>query len=224
MAERGEEGYYHQVEDPAYRYLKQFQCDRLWNTYEDFIARPRYESACRFFFDRLYSTEDTHERDEAFLKIYDTARRYLGGEVVDSMSKLIDLQKLTLVLDSKILEVMRSKDMPFDFDMVQYELAYRLSDNYDDRVEQVELLDFTMRLVHSISHRLGIGLVLKGLKAASFLTGDTRMVDFLQDGYYAFKDIPDIGELATNMWDREMHRLDRIYGRIEESLELPLPP
>lgn len=205
--------FYQQVEDPRYRYLKQFQCERLRDTYADFIAQPRYTAACHFFFNRLYSTQDTHERDEAFKSIYSTAKRYLGGDVIESMARLIDLQDLTIELDRRILDVLEAEGAPLEFDMAAYERAYALSENYDDRVEQIDLLDFTLRLVHSISHRLGIGMVLAGLRAASVLVGDTRMVDFLYDGYQAFVDIPDIEPFAGAMEDRERRRLDRIFER-----------
>lgn len=206
--------YYHEVEDPRYRYLKRFQCDRLAATYADFIAEPANHDACHFFFNRLYSTDDTHDRDEAFLTIYDTARRFLGGDVIESMAKLIELQNLTVALDQEILEVLAEKGAPTEFGPEVYEEAYREADSLEGRHRQVELLEFTMRLVHGISHRIGIGLVLKGLRAASLLVGDTRMVDFLQEGYQAFVGMKDIDPLANAMLDRELHRLDRIYGRL----------
>lgn len=204
--------FYHQVEDPRYRFLKSFQCARLRGTYEDFIAQPQYTKACDFFFYRLYSTEDTHDRDAAFEKIYGTARRYLGGDVIDSMARLIDLQHLTVRLDLEILEALAARNAPVEFDMATYEAAYAQGD-YAGRAQQIELLDYTMRLVHSISHRIGIGLVLTGLRAASRVVGDTRMVDFLYEGYQAFVDIPDIEPLAGAMARRERERLDRIFGR-----------
>jgi len=203
--------YYHEVEDPRLRYLKAFQCARLRDTYADFIAQPRYTAACDFFFNRLYSSEDTHDRDEAFKAVYSQARRVLGGEVIDSMTKLIELQELTIALDQRLLEVLEAEGAPEDFDMPTYERAYRLSDNYPQRERQIDLLDFTMRLVHSISHRFGITVVLGGLRAASRLVGDTRMVDFLDEGYRAFADIPDIEPLAGAMDTRERRRLDRIF-------------
>jgi hypothetical protein len=204
--------YYQQVENPHYRYLKQFQCARLRDTYADFIAQPQYTSACHFFFNRLYSSQDTHDRDAAFQSIYSSAKKFLSGDVIESMAKLIDLQELTIELDQRLLEVLESEGAPMEFDMDAYERAYVLSDNRPGRVRQIELLEFTLRLVHSISHRLGIGMVLGGLRAASLLVGDTRMVDFLYDGYKAFVDLRDIEPFAQAMGDREHKRLDRIYA------------
>ncbi len=206
--------YYHPVADPRLAYLKQFQCDRLSATYADFIAEPANRAACHFFFNRLYSTDDTHDRDEAFRKIYATARRFLGGEVIDSMARLIELQETTIACDRKLLEVLVSRGGPPEFDMAGYEAAYRECGNYAQRVHQIDLLEYTMRLVHGISHRLGIGLVLKGLRAASMIVGDTRMVDFLSEGYQAFVGMADVGPLARAMRDRELHRLDRIFGNL----------
>lgn len=212
MSSLSERSFYQAIEDPRYRFLKDFQCKRLFKTYADFIEQDRYQSACRFFFDRIYSSEDTHDRDEAFRSIYDVAKRFLGGDILESMHTLIELQTLTIELDQKVLEELEKLGAPVEFSMAEYEEAYRTSDNYDARLQQIEWLDFTMRLVHRISHRLGIGLVLKGLRAASLVVGDTRMVDFLYEGYQAFVDIPDIEPFAREMKDREIARLDRIYA------------
>lgn len=211
---------YKEVEDPRLRYLREFQSQRLRKTYADIAEMRGCEKACEFFFTRLYTTEDTSERDEAFVKIYSMAKRYLGGDVVKSMTKLIELQRLSIALDDRILEVLEEMGAPVEFDMETYERAYRLSDNYDERVLQIELLEYTLRLVHRISHRFGIGMILHGLRTAALAMGDTRMVDFLMEGYEAFKRMKDINVLAVPMVEREIQRLDRIYAdQLQEHAE-----
>ncbi|CAM2065528.1 hypothetical protein SCOR_09110 [Sulfidibacter corallicola] len=205
-----------EVEDPRYRYLKGFQSKRLRDTYDDFASRPKYASACYFFFEEIYSTEDTTDRDESFRKIYGTVQRFLGGEVVESMTRLIELQELTIKLDMRILDVLLEREAPVEFGMETYESAYKLSENYQERVRQIELLEFTLRLIHKISHRFGIGMVLKGLRSACVLLGHTRMVDFLMSGYKAFADLKSIEPLVSAMSQRERERLDRIWA-----LEIP---
>ena len=186
-------------------------------TYHDFVAQPQYAAACFFFFERLYSTEDTTERDAAFLKIHRLVKKYLGGEVVASMDKLIELQELTVALDERVLELMIERDLPVEFDMAAYEQIYRDADNHAPRVRQIELLEFTNRVIHKISHRFGIGLVLEALRGACLIAGDTRMVDFLMDGYKAFKHLRKIDPLVEAIGTRERRRLDRIYGNDPES-------
>lgn len=206
---------YDPVSDPRHYYLKDFQSKRLRHTYADLAEMPENQSACNFFFNRLYSTEDTAERDASFRKIFAKAKKFLGKEVVTSMGKLIELAELTDQLDETLLDVLIEEDAPIEFDMETYERAYRLSDNYDDRVRQIELLVFTNRLIYRISHRFGIGMVLRGLRAAAVVMGDTRMVDFLFDGYRAFADMRSIDPLVEAIDTRERQRLDRIYGRLE---------
>lgn len=205
--------HYPDVADPRLFELKAFQARRLRVTYADLAELPQYRAACHFFFNRLYSTEDTADRDQAFRKVHHLARAWLGGDVAGSMEKLIELQEITLAMDETMLGLLIAEDLPFVFDDETYERLYRASDNYPLRLRQIELLEQTMRMVHRISHRLGIGLVLSGLHAACLVTGDTRMVEFLQDGYRAFHDQRDIGPLAKAMVLRETERLNRIYGR-----------
>ncbi|MDJ0839170.1 MAG: hypothetical protein QNK37_21820 [Acidobacteriota bacterium] len=133
------------------------------------------------------------------------------------MDKLVELQELTIVLDEKIMELMIAEGAPVEFDMATYERVYRESDNYEDRIRQIELLEFTNRVIHKISHRFGIGLVLEALRGACLLIGDTRMVDFLMDGHKAFKHLRSIDPLVEAIGVRERRRLDRIYLKDPES-------
>ena len=207
---------YAAVADPHYYYLKDFQSRRLADTYADFTAKPEYEAACTFFFNHLYSVADTSDRDAAFRKVHRNVKRFLGGEVVASMTKLIELQELTLELDQGVLVALRELDAPRAFDMATYDQAYRDCGRYDDRVRQIELLAFTNRLIHRISHRFGIGMVLKGLRAACLVVGETRLVDFLGAGYRAFADLKDIEPLAVAIGAREKERLDRIFHALSD--------
>lgn len=204
---------YRDVADPRLFQLKAFQSQRLRTTYEDLAQLPQYRAACHFFFNRLYSTEDTADRDQAFRKIHHLARTWLGGDVAQSMEKLIELQEITVAMDGTLLRLLVAEDQPLTFDNATYERLYGASDNYDLRLRQIELLELTMRMVHRISHRFGIGMVLSGLHAACLVAGDTRMVEFLQDGYRAFHDQRDIEPLAKAMVLRETERLNRIFGR-----------
>ena len=203
---------YDSVSDPRLYYLRDFQSKRLRDTYSDLAAMPEYEPACHFFFNRLYSTEDSTRRDASFRKVYHLAKRFLGGDVVRSMAELIELQELTVRLDERLLEVLDSENAPREFDMATYERAYRMSDNYRERVKQIELLEFTNRLIFKISHRFGIGMVLKGLRRACLIFGETHLVDFLMDGYRAFSRLREIDTLAEAIVSRESERLDRIYA------------
>ena len=202
---------YGEVADPWLHHLKHLQSQRLRHTYDDLANIPKYEAACFFFFNRLYSTEDTAERDNAFRGVHKTAKRFLGGDVVASMTRLIELQEITLEMDHRIVDLAKSEGITPDFDIPTYERYYLASDNYQMRERQIELLDFTARLVHRISHRFGIRMVLNGLRAACVVVGDTRLVDFLMDGYRAFADLNEIETLAGAIQHRETQRLKRIF-------------
>lgn len=209
------------VQDPALYHLKAFQSNRLRDTYADFAAKPDYTSACDFFFNKVYSTEDVSDRDAAFKKIHHLVNKFMGGEVASSMSKLIELQELTVALDHKLLKVLQELEAPLEFDMATYERAYALSENYPDREVQIDLLVFVNRLIHRISHKFGIGMILKGLRAGCLVTGDTRMVDFLMAGYRSYADLKRIDPLVEAIDTREHSRLDRIFARddVQEASE-----
>jgi len=83
-------------------------------------------------------------------------------------------------------------------------------DDYDARIRQIELLEFTNRVIHEISRRFGIGLVLEALRGACLVAGDTRMVDVLMNGDKAFEHLRKIDPLVEALGTRERRRLDRI--------------
>lgn len=204
--------HYRDVREPRLFFLKDFQCKRLQTTYADFACQKKYSLACSFFFTRLYSTEDTSDRDQAFRKIRELIHRYLGGEVAHSMDLLVELQELTISLDETLIELLLAENADVEFDNPTYERLYRECDNYCQRLRQIELLVLANRIIHKISHRLGIGLVLQALRGACMVVGNTRMVDFLLDGYRAFKSLRKVEPLVEAIDTRETLRLERIYA------------
>jgi hypothetical protein len=57
-----------------------------------------------------------------------------------------------------------------------------------------------------------MGFLLKTLRAGAALIGATAMVDFLREGYDAMCSVEDVTEFTQTIRERELARLDRIYG------------
>lgn len=205
-------GTYHEVSDPRYRYLKAFQCERLARTYADFAQRKEYQAVSRFFFTRIYSTEDSTDRDRAFKRVHKTLKHVLPRDWLHGLAELIDLQRLTVELDQRLLERLESMAAPVEFGMDVYEEAYVLSNNFADRMRQIELLTLSLTRIHDVAHTFGVGFILRTAKRACVVLGETRLVDFLLDGYGAFSGLKDIQPFVAAVADRETRRLERIYS------------
>lgn len=202
-----------EVADPKLRYLRQFQSDRLRGTYAELALEPGYEEACEFFFGRLYSTEDTTDRDEKFRSIYTNAKKILSEEMVTTVDQILELNDLSHQLDQRVLGVLTEHGHPHEFDMETYEHVYFLSDNFDERIRQIELIEFGLQLVHRYSQRRGVGLILRGLRKTPVFGGEGGVADFLLDGYKAFVDVKDMNYFTETIVQTEIERLNRIYRR-----------
>lgn len=194
-----------------HQFLKAFQAQRLRDTYSDFVDQPIYSATCDYFFNEVYGARDTRERDEAFQAFYSRISKVLGGEISEILGNMIALQKLTESLDLALLEQLREWQTDTPFDMEIYEKAYAACDNYETRVEQIDILLTCLRDGYRVFHRPGLGVGLKALHKFRKLQGQGMITGFLLRGYDALHPLPDIEPLAEAVDIRERQRLDRIY-------------
>lgn len=202
-----------QVTDPRLHYLRRFQSRRLRDTYADLAARPEFAAAMEFFFTRLYSTEDTTARDEKFKGLYERIRKALSEDLAQTIDKIVELHEISFSLDDRLVDVLEAENAPVEFDLEMYDRVERLSDSYDERTRQIELLEFAFRLVHRYAKKRGMGLLLRGAAKLPVLKKEGRVVEGLLEGHKAFHNIDDIDGFVNEIVRRETERLDRIYGR-----------
>ena len=96
------------LKDPAFLQLKSIQSERLSRTYADFMDQPIYEPTCRFFFGEVYTANDTSARDAAFAAFTAKLKRALGGDIVETLEMLVQLQALTVELDLLVFDAWQS--------------------------------------------------------------------------------------------------------------------
>lgn len=200
-----------------YRIIKAYQNERLRATYHDFLADEEWSEVCRFFFGRVYNTDDTQQRDAGIERLHHHVQRVLGGDVVRCLGNIIALQNLTVALDLRLLEDLISLDAPAVFDLETYEDAYRAGDNYAERARQIDILVDTLTLGYRVFHRFGIGFSLKSLHRFQQLRGDAMVTGFLVEAYDIMHALERIEPLAVAVDERERSRLDRIYRTIGAS-------
>lgn len=201
------------VTDPRLNFLRRFQSQRLRDSYADLSARPEFAAAMEFFFTRLYSTEDTTARDEKFKGLYERIRKALSHDLAETIDKIVELHELSFMLDDRLVAVLAAEDAPIEFDLETYDRTERLSDSYDERKRQIELLEFAFRLVHRYARKRGMGLLLRGAAKLPALKDEGRVVEGLLEGHKAFREVTDIDAFIIEIVGRETERLDRIYGR-----------
>lgn len=194
--------------------LQKHQIERLAVTYRDLIESPRWSRLAQFFFSDLYLVGDRTQRNDAFLRLYKHFERILDASFLAGLKSLVDFYLLSETLDEQVTKELLALGSNLAIDAAMYEKAYRWADNYDERVRQLEYVEDTLTFVHSMSHRRLIGVMISTMQATSRLIGAAPMVDFLDRGYTAFRDVPDITFFKETVQTRERERVDRIYRDI----------
>lgn len=195
-----------------YRKLVAFQIDRLKGTYRDFAESETYAALTRFFLEEVYSTEHKTERDAAIRKVYDKFKEKIGADIAESTKQGIRLNELTDELDFRMVRKLEEMGVRDSFTEDEYEEAYYLTDVYQERVEQIDLILSSMRYFHGISRYRSVGIALTVLRPYALLKGARVLIDFLQSGYRAFRTVDGTEAFEEAVHDREMERLDRIYS------------
>jgi hypothetical protein len=198
---------------PLKAYLRAWQSTRLAGTYSDLLADKQYGPACRFFLSDLYSPQEFARRDADIRKAFDLLRKTLPEGMIRGLVKAIELQDLSWALDDRMLEVL-SKQMGVTdgFTQAQYERAYRICDNYADRMRQIDLIVEAGRILQS-AHRIPFtGSTLLFARMPARMLGWGALHEFLQRGYDASAKLQNYDFFLETVLTRERELLDRIYG------------
>jgi len=199
-------------QDPVYLELIRFQVCRLQQTYRDLTEDSRYALLAKFFFEDVYSTRDKERRDASAQALHAKVRQVLGEEPVRNLERVIELNELTDRLDFALVRKLHALGVSSVIREPRYEEAYFLCDNYEDRMRQIELILHSIRYFHGLAQYRSIGMGLKILRPYALLRKATALLDFLQNGYRAFRSIKNIDPFYECVKVREIERLNRIYS------------
>jgi len=197
---------------PAMALLRAWQAQRLARTYADFLADERYAPACRFFLDDIYAPKDFTQRNTDIIRIHDFMMRFIPARALKTLTLAIELNNLTETLDNKLLQaLLEDVGVTDGISEAQYAEAYRLCDNYDERVQQIEMIMGIGRdLEKLVRHRI-IGWTLHLVHRPAYRAGWRELQDFLEHGYDAFRRMGKADKFLNAVHDREMQILDNIY-------------
>jgi hypothetical protein len=192
--------------------LQVFQSNRLRRDYRDLSAIPMYEPVGEFFFTELYGPHDFSQRDNDARRLQHFLHIVPGVHLHD-IEDLLDLISTTAELDDGLTKLLIDRDVPITFDEPLYEQLYREADNYDMRYRQLELISISLGNVFRLSRSQLLGIALERSGMIAQLAGFGSGHLFLLKGYRALRDVTEIDHFATTIYNRELERLNRIFGR-----------
>jgi hypothetical protein len=190
--------------------LQTFQSHRLRRDHADLAVEAQYQEIGEFFFQELYGPRDFSARDEQGHRLRQFVHMAPGLAVRD-VEQVLKLLELTNVLDDAVVKRLIALDAPLDFDETLYERAYRLADNYADRVLQIELVRDSLYNVYRLARKPLLGTVLQRTQGLAQAVGMNDIHRFLRVGYQAILPVRDIHRFIETICLRERDRLDRIY-------------
>ncbi len=200
--------------DPKVAVLRAWQAQRLTRTYQDLLDLPRYRPACVFFLEDIYAPRDFSQRDHDIQQMHDFARRFVPDSMLRPLAILVELHQTSEALDRQLLDVLSHQlGVTDSITPDQYAEAYRLCDNYAERVRQIELIEhFCERLdgiVRSPITSPTLAVAKRPLRGAGYV----ELIEFLERGYHAFKRMHGSRHFRKAIKQRELGILDRIYAR-----------
>lgn len=195
------------------RALQTFQAARLNNTYADLKSDPEYAKMGQFFFEKLYAPEDFSFRDASIKKLHKLLKNKIYSGVISAASNVIELHELSDRLDDRMVEQMIALDVGVDMDMDQYQRVYRSLDNYDERLFQITLGAEVTRIFHRLSKKWAVAVSLKTVRKVAHFVGMGKILDFIYEGYSAFRSIKNIDYFVETIDKRERAWHDEIWTK-----------
>jgi hypothetical protein len=210
--------------DPKTALLRNWQSQRLARTYAEFILDPRYKAAFRFFLQDLYGARDFSQRDHDIQRLYGLVRHIAPEPTIRPLMLSVELHYLTEQLDERLLEVLVNQlSLSDTITVALYAQAYRKCDNYDRRRQQIELIFELGSLMDEIVRMPLSGAMLKLAKTPLERGGWRELMEFMERGYNAFKQMRGARQFLEAVRERELHILDNIYTCKPDPFEFESP-
>jgi hypothetical protein len=207
--------------DPQMVMLKAWQSQRLARTYADLLASPRYRLAVLFFLEDIYAPRDFSQRDHDVTEMHAFMRRFVPESLLRPLTKTIQLYDQTNHLDDFLLDVLLHKVGVTDsLSEAQYAEAYRLCDNYVERVEQIEAIYQIGRQLEDVTRLPLTGTALRLAVVPARRAGWIELTEFMERGYRAFKHMQGARFFLDTIRQRERRILKQIYSAEPEPFNI----
>jgi len=198
------------------RVLQDFQSRRINATYKDIEDNPEFSKIGDFFFNKLYAPEDFSFRDTSMKKLHKALDGKVYKHMLTAVTKVIELHDITDEQDDVMVEKMMEEGIGESMTIDEYQHIYRSLDNYDQRIYQIRLSAEVTRIFHGLSKKWIVALSLKTVRTTAVLFGIKRIIDFIHEGYMAFKSIDNIDFFVETITERELAWHNEIWANGSE--------
>ena len=192
--------------------LRVWQSERLTQTYADLLEDKQYRPACLFFLSDIYAPRDFTQRDHDLYRVHNLLGPLAPPQITQALAEVIDLNQLTNQLDDHLVHVLFDQLGVTDTITPEiYARAYKLCDNYADRLRQIDLITKIVVQVGKWAHLPVVGLSLKLIHGTMIHAGWVELYGFLEHGYGAFKQMRDVSKFVNIVEEREKRILNELF-------------
>lgn len=191
--------------------LQAFQSQRLIITHQDLIENNEYKDIADFFFQKLYGPDDYEFRNTSMRTLHKAMDGRAPRQMFEAVSLVIELHDMCDDLDDRMVALMLENNIGEDITLQQYQQIYCQMDNYDERVQQIELSIKATRIFYDLSRKWMVRLSLKTVRRVAHFLGIGQIMDFVYEGYSAFRVIRNVDYFVETIETREKAWNDKMW-------------
>jgi len=207
--------------DPQIAMLRSWQANRLTRTHADLLSNPKFRPACQFFLSDIYAARDFSRRDNDLEYMYSLVSKFLPDFMISLVRKTVEINDLSNNLDKYLLErLVNDLGVTNSITPEQYAQAYRLCDNYTDRIHQIEMIVEIGKQVEFSTRLPLVGTTIKIARSPAKRAGWSEVHEFLENGFKAFKHMRGAKKFLNTLFQRELTILNNIYQQNPNPFEI----
>ena len=193
--------------------LRQWQSQRLADSFGDFLADPRMRPAAQFFLSDLYADRDFSARDRDAARILPMMARLLPEGLLHAAIDAIELATLSHALDLRVADQLAKRANPAaPITAADYARAYRHRGLRRVRRHQIELV---LRVGHALDaavRKHGVHRLLRAARLPAQLAGLSERQAFLERGFTAFEALGGAEDFLSQVARRERTVSERLFA------------
>ncbi len=189
--------------DHGYKRVKQFQANRLEQTYSDLLIDPTYRAPARFFLNDLYGDKDFSQRDAELQRVIPALQRFLPDSALSTIADAVELDSLSELLDRALAQhVQHESDCSFNLYRNAYQKVEQEFPNHRER--QMALVQDIGKSLNGLVRKPLLGGLIKSMGPIAHAAGLSSMHDFLTRGFSVFKTMGDAQPFLRIIQNREV--------------------
>jgi hypothetical protein len=188
-----------------YQRFAEWQLDYLLPFFNDLYAQEGYAEAIDFTMSDLAGIGISN-RDRDLERAAPAITTMLPLPALETIAAAAEMNARVLEINISICRcLLVGNDLPAHITAIDYCVACRKASSLQDCVELVHLITGLGKTLKSLVEIPIIGMTLRAMRTPAHAAGFGALQEFLEKGYFTFRQIPDIdhflGEIETRMID-----------------------